>query len=105
MVTCRLAVAEQPGRARDGHLSLAAPLAGAEPVVGPAPRLRPAADVRAARTAGPDGDARAGEAAALAGFGNGVGVRVPVNRSRYRRPPLLPSLLSARAAPAAAAAA
>src|SRR5262249_37920320 len=105
MVTCRLAVAEQPGRARDGHLSLAAPLAGAEPLVGSAPRLQPVADVLAALTAGPDRDARAGEAAALAGFRNRVGVPVPVNRSRYRRHPLLTSLLSARAAPAAPAAA
>ena len=105
MVTCRLAVAEQPGRARDGHLSLAALLAGAEPLVGSAPRLQPVADVLAALTAGPDRDALAGEAAALAGFRNRVGVPVPVNRSRYRRHPLLTSLLSARAAPAAAAAA
>src|SRR5262249_32719182 len=105
MVTCRLAVAEQPGRARDGHLSLAALLAGAEPVGGPARRQQPAAEVRAARPAGLDRDALAGEAAALAGFRTGVGVPVPVTRSRYRRPPLLPSLLPARAAPAAAAAA
>src|SRR5262245_59485594 len=52
MVTCRLAVAEQPGRARDGHLSLAALLAGAEPLVGSAPRPQPVADVLAALTAG-----------------------------------------------------
>src|SRR5215472_12546698 len=105
MVTCRLAVAEQPGRARDGHLSLAALLAGAEPLVGSAPRLQPVADVLAALTAGPDRDALAGEAAALAGFRNRVGVPVPVNRSRYRRHPLLASLLSARAASVVAAAA
>src|SRR5215831_4552482 len=105
MVTCRLAVAEQPGRARDGHLSLAALLAGAEPLVGSAPRLQPVADVLAALMAGPDRDALAGEAAAWAGFRNRVGVPVPVSRSRHRRHPLLTPLLSARAAAATAVAA
>ena len=85
--------------------SLAALLAGAEPDQGLAPGLRPLADALAALTAGPARDELAGEAAARAEFESRVGVPSPVHRSRHWRHPLLASLLSARAAAAAAVAA
>jgi len=88
-----------------GDASLAALLAGAEPAEGLAPGLQPLADALAALTAGPAHDELAGETAALAEFGNRVGVPVPVSRSRHRRHPLLTPLLSARAAAATAVAA
>jgi len=85
--------------------SLAALLAGPEPAEGLAPGLQPLADALAALTAGPARDELVGETAALAEFGNRVGVPVPVSRSRHRRHPLLTPLLSARAAAATAVAA
>ena len=88
-----------------GDASLAALLAGTEPAEGLAPGLQPLADALAALTARPASDELAGEAAALAEFGNRVGVPVPVSRSRHRRHPLLTPLLSARAAAVAAVAA
>jgi hypothetical protein len=65
--------------------------------------LQPAADVLAALRARPSGDELAGEAMAMAEFRSRVGVSDPSRRPRRRRPALLTSLLSAKAAVAAAA--
>jgi hypothetical protein len=84
---------------------LAALLAGAAPPADASAQLLHVADVLAALTAAPGRDETAGEAAALAEFRQRVGVSSPLIRSRRRRPTLLSSLLSAKAAAVAAVAA
>jgi hypothetical protein len=86
-----------------GDASLAALLAGAElPACSP-PELQPLSEAMAALTAGAASDELAGEAAALAAFREGLGVRGPGRRS-HRRPALLSSLPAKAAAAAAIAA-
>ncbi len=65
--------------------------------------LQPVADVLAALRARPAGRELAGADAALAEFRNLVGVSDPAQRSSRRRPALLTSLLSAKAAAVAVA--
>ena len=91
-----------PGR-RDASedAALAALLAGV-PADLPA-ELQPAADVLAALRARPTGDELVGESLALAEYRERVGASVPARKPRRRRPSLLTSLLSAKAAVAAAA--
>jgi hypothetical protein len=81
--------------------ALAALLAGA-PADLPA-ELQPAADVLAALRARPAGDELAGESMALAEFRERVGASAPSRQPRRRRPALLTSLMTAKAAVAAAA--
>jgi hypothetical protein len=83
--------------------ALAALLAGA-PADLPA-ELQPAADVLAALRARPAGDELAGESMALAEFRERVGASAPSRQPRRRRPALLTSLMTAKAALVAAAAA
>jgi hypothetical protein len=91
-----------PGR-RDASedAALAALLAGA-PADLPT-ELQPAADVLAALRARPTGDEMAGESMALAEFRERVGASAPSRQPRRRRSALLTSLMTAKAAVAAAA--
>jgi hypothetical protein len=92
--------------ARDGlpfsDAALAALLAGAEPPE-PMPGLQPVADLLAALRSGPTGDELAGEASVLAEFRRGAGV--VAQAPAPHRPRRVTSLVSARAAVAAAVAA
>jgi hypothetical protein len=83
--------------------SMEALLAGPEAPDDLSAGLQPAADVLAGLRARPSGDELAGEAMAMAEFRSLVGVSDPSRRTRRRRPALLTSLMSAKAAVAAAA--
>ena len=84
--------------------SLAALLAGAVPPANGSVPLQHVADVLAALRAAPATDEAAGKAAALSQFRQQTGVSSQPIRSRRRRPILLTSLLSTKAATAAAVA-
>jgi hypothetical protein len=92
-----------PGR-RDASAedaALAALLSGSGEIEDLSASLRPAADVLAALRARPSGDELAGEHAAMAEFRDRVGMSDPALPTRRRRPSVLSSLLSAKAAAAA----
>ena len=83
---------------------LSAMLAGGTPPADASAPLQHVADVLAALRAAPAGDEAAGQGTALALFREQVGVSSQPIRSRRRRPTLLSSLLSAKAAAAVAVA-
>ena len=84
--------------------ALAALLAAGTPPADASPPVQHVADALAALRAAPAGNEAAGKATALAQFRQHIGVSSHPTRSRRRRPTLLSSLLSAKAAAVAAVA-
>jgi hypothetical protein len=95
---------DRPDAWSKDDIALAALLAGTDVPADTAAGLQPVAEVLAALRGGPARDELAGEAMALAEFRRMAGVSPQPRRSRRRRPNVLTSLLSAKAAAAAVAA-